>query len=208
MKGLLIKDILGMRRYFRTLAIICIFFVLLSFLLKTVTYVSSMLSVIFLMLPLTVFSYDEFAKWDAYGLTLPVTRNQVVLGRYAMTLIMLVVGAAIGLAISAVLTFVPEMDGTLTDVISVITLISSAGLVVLAIVLPLIYKFGAEKGRYVMIGVFLAVFILVFLLSKANMPISAEQLLSNLVWLLPVVGLLLFALSYFVACRVYHKKEI
>ena len=112
MKGLLIKDILGLRRYFFSFAVICLAFLILSVLMKTAMFVSSILAVLFLMMPLTVFSYDESAKWDAYGLTLPVSRKQIVLSRYVLTLLMLAVGSLIGAVFTYGITLLPGVEET------------------------------------------------------------------------------------------------
>ena len=208
MKGLLIKDILGLRRYFFSFAVICLAFLILSVLMKTAMFVSSILAVLFLMMPLTVFSYDESAKWDAYGLTLPVSRKQIVLSRYVLTLLMLAVGSLIGAVFTYGITLLPGVEETSQGMLEVIPVICGMGLIILAVVFPLIYKFGAEKGRYLMIAVFLLVMIVTLLFNQISG--WKEQLLPLLVFLpyaAPIVGLAFMAISYWISCRIYENKE-
>ena len=208
MKGLLIKDILGLRRYFFSFAVICLAFLILSVLMKTAMFVSSILAVLFLMMPLTVFSYDESAKWDAYGLTLPVSRKQIVLSRYVLTLLMLAVGALIGAVFTYGITLLPGVEETSQGMLEVIPVICGMGLIILAVVFPLIYKFGAEKGRYLMIAVFLLLMIVTLLFNQISG--WKEQLLPLLVFLpyaAPIVGLAFMAISYWISCRIYENKE-
>lgn len=208
MKGLLIKDILGLRRYFFSFAVICLAFLILSVLMKTAMFVSSILAVLFLMMPLTVFSYDESAKWDAYGLTLPVSRKQIVLSRYVLTLLMLAVGSLIGAVFTYGITLLPGVEETSQGMLEVIPVICGMGLIILAVVFPLIYKFGAEKGRYLMIAVFLLLMIVTLLFNQISG--WKEQLLPLLVFLpyaAPIVGLAFMAVSYWISCRIYENKE-
>ncbi len=208
MKGLLIKDILGLRRYFFSFAVICLAFLILSVLMKTAMFVSSILAVLFLMMPLTVFSYDESAKWDAYGLTLPVSRKQIVLSRYVLTLLMLAVGSLIGAVFTYGITLLPGVEETSQGMLEVIPVICGMGLIILAVVFPLIYKFGAEKGRYLMIAVFLLLMIVTLLFNQISG--WKEQLLPLLVFLpyaAPIVGLAFMAISYWISCRIYENKE-
>ena len=208
MKGLLIKDILGLRRYFFSFAVICLAFLILSVLMKTAMFVSSILAVLFLMMPLTVFSYDESAKWDAYGLTLPVSRKQIVLSRYVLTLLMLAVGSLIGAVFTYGITLLPGVEETSQGMLEVIPVICGMGLIILAVVFPLIYKVGAEKGRYLMIAVFLLLMIVTLLFNQISG--WKEQLLPLLVFLpyaAPIVGLAFMAISYWISCRIYENKE-
>lgn len=171
-------------------------------------FVSSILAVLFLMMPLTVFSYDESAKWDAYGLTLPVSRKQIVLSRYVLTLLMLAVGSLIGAVFTYGITLLPGVEETSQGMLEVIPVICGMGLIILAVVFPLIYKFGAEKGRYLMIAVFLLLMIVTLLFNQISG--WKEQLLPLLVFLpyaAPIVGLAFMAISYWISCRIYENKE-
>ena len=75
MTGLILKDFLVMRKTLKTYTLFLIFYAALAALgalpLATVT---AMVQIILIMLPISAFSYDEFAKWDRYVLTLPLGR--------------------------------------------------------------------------------------------------------------------------------------
>ena len=89
MTGLILKDILVMRRTIRTYVLFLAFYSLLAvfdiFPLSTVTAVTEL---IIMMLPLSAFSYDEYAKWDRYAAALPLGRRAVVGARYCFALLM------------------------------------------------------------------------------------------------------------------------
>ena len=103
-----------------------------------------------LMMPLTSIAYDERCKWDKYAAMLPYTPGQLVWSKYLLAYFYTVLGGGIivlgtllrGLATGAVDW---EMTMQLTVMMGV------AMLFVMALGLPVIYRFGSEKGRFVMI---------------------------------------------------------
>ena len=103
-----------------------------------------------LMMPLTSIAYDERCKWDKYAAMLPYTPGQLVWSKYLLAYFYTVLGGGIivlgtllrGLATGAVDW---EMTMQLTVIMGV------AMLFVMALGLPVIYRFGSEKGRFVMI---------------------------------------------------------
>ncbi|MBY1477688.1 ABC-2 transporter permease, partial [Clostridioides difficile] len=81
-----------------------------------------------------------------------------------------------------------------------------------SLILPLIYKFGTERARLLMILCFLVptLALLVFksILENISSPISIEIILNTLVYSLPFVAILLFVISYFISSKIYSKKEV
>ena len=79
MTGLIWKDLLVLRKTIRTYVLFLALYSLLAvfdiFPLSTVTAVTEL---IIMMLPLSAFSYDEYAKWDRYAAALPLGRRAVV----------------------------------------------------------------------------------------------------------------------------------
>ena len=78
MKGLLIKDILNMKNYMKQLILLLIFFMAYGVFLKNGTFVGSMITLMLSMQVITTMSYDEYAKWDKYALTMNINRKDVV----------------------------------------------------------------------------------------------------------------------------------
>ncbi|MDF2686949.1 MAG: hypothetical protein K0S55_2132, partial [Clostridia bacterium] len=64
MKGLLIKDFLISKKYMRSLFLVVAIYVIFSFTSGNMSFLSGMVTIVFAMIVITTFSYDDFAKWD------------------------------------------------------------------------------------------------------------------------------------------------
>ena len=77
-------------------------------------------------------------------------------------------------------------------------------------VLPLLYKFGVEKGRFIMIGligIFTAsIYLLVSLRDKLTRFIPSEAQLKLLLYMSPLIILLIVLASYQISCKIFEKQ--
>ena len=106
--------------------------------------------VLALMMPLTSIAYDERCKWDKYAAMLPYTPGQIVWSKYLLAYFYTVLGGGIivlGTLLRGIVT--ESVDWELTAQLTV--MMGVAMLFVMALGLPVIYRFGSEKGRFVMI---------------------------------------------------------
>lgn len=150
MKGLLQKDLYQIWYYARTIllasAIIMVVSVAMSGENRSffMVYASFLIS----MLPMTLLAYDQNSRFADYSVALPVTKGQLVgckylIGLFTMVLADLLAGLALavvwlrGGGVSSEMVF-----GTLMQV-SVMPLLGSA------VLLPLTYRFGYEKAKYI-----------------------------------------------------------
>ena len=94
MKGIITKDLLGLKQIGLTMGVLMLFYLLLGFLSMKdsdggMSYFSIMALVINVMVPLSCAGYDEQCGWDSFGAALPVGRNQIVVCRYLVGLIVM-----------------------------------------------------------------------------------------------------------------------
>ena len=196
MKGLLMKDLLNLRQTIRVWALLLALFIVIGFAQRSPIYITSMLTVMVLLLPVNALAYDETCKWDAYALTMPVTRRDLVLSKYLLAL----VGAGAMALLSAVCTLM--MGAAPDEVFSTIGLLLAAGLCMISILLPLLFRFGVQKGRMVMIVVVLLPVALTVLFPDVfttTQPVGTG-------WL-PLAALVLLVGSAAVSVRICEKKE-
>lgn len=59
----------------------------------------------FAMMVVTTISCDDLAKWDAYALTMPVTRKEMVLSKYLVMVLLNTLRAVLSLIIGIVGSF-------------------------------------------------------------------------------------------------------
>jgi ABC-2 type transport system permease protein len=207
MKGLLYKDLLYLRQLGKTLLLLLVFYVVLF----TMTggennglfaAVIVMLSVI---LVINTFSYDENAKWDSYAVSLPLNRDSIVLAKYV-----LVLAVSGSISVLLLLSVTVAEHGFPTDSMAQIGAGLGMALIFCGILMPLFYRFGMQKARLMIIACFLIPNIVALLWNEMKLPVPSvsEAAVGKLLLVSPVLVLLLYALSYFISCVVYRKKEI
>lgn len=220
-KGLIIKDLLQLKTYRKTLILFIFVFVVSGMQQETMDSAMSMITImlilVFGMVGIGTFSYDEMAKADRYILTLPLTRKEVVRAKYVLVILLTLIGAVVGVLASGIISYV--MSKELPDFLELISY-ALGGILEIAFVegiqIPCIYKFGAEKGR---IQIFIVIAIMAFLLGgifyigeKININLPVNNILNILTNYMPLVLLtatvIIYFVSYKIAYKLYSKKEI
>lgn len=216
MKGLILKDIINLKKNFKIFGLLIMFYILMSFSMNNSSYFGSMFTLVFAMLIMSTYSYDEMAKWDGYALTMPISRENVIQGKYAVMLLL----TAVGFMISSVVLFALNMIMKADNIYDGIQISGvGAALVILfySITIPFITKLGIEKARYIFFIVYLIPFFIgtyVFRVIKERYPEPPETLvkfakllLDNIYIIAPLFVLLALIISYQISIKIYQKKE-
>lgn len=155
MKGLIIKDLLFIKNTWKNLIVIFIGSLLLSISLGN--YLLAIVSVPLMLLTsgINTFQTDEFYNTDAYTLSYPLSRRQIVTSKYLFTIIMLGISTYIGCMIylGIYLIINPGYAGLNTFMLRQLLMLEISGLLVDTIFYPIIYKFGCEKSRFVLMSI-------------------------------------------------------
>ena len=215
MTGLIMKDILVMRKALTSYLFIMVLYAVMALLdIFNFGFIITFVQVMLMVLPITAFAYDEQAKWDRYAISLPVGRNRVVGARYLFVLVLALCTFSLALFGIAIIYLLQQED--LVEMLLTLMVSASIGLLVPAIILPLNYKLGAERARPYLYTVIFIPVIVVVLLSKLDLlDLSALNALEALspafiiggAALLPLVGLAALVISYLISCRVAAGKE-
>ena len=216
MSGLLIKDILIMRKTLKSYLLFWLFYLLLAILgLFNISFIIAFIQVMVMMLPIGIFSYDEVSKWDRYALTFPLGRRALVGGRYLFTIVIVLGAALFGLLSCVVLSI---LDGSQILVENILTVLGSlsVGILIADVLLPLCYKLGPERARPFLYALVCVPVLLLFaayrlgLLEQvdfAGLNSLSDQAVLGLFALLLLVTLAGLGVSYLISCRVMEGKE-
>lgn len=218
MLGLIIKDILNLSSNKRIFVTLLIMFTFVGFMSNGLpNYLSIYLPILCLMLAISTFSYDEYSKWDRYVLALPLSRKDIVRSRYMFSLVLLVLSFLFNILFNLLIIIVFNQPLLLNSIlIQPLITIMIVG-VIIAIVFPLIYKFGAEKGRLVMIFFSIVIGAGGALLGNLfSDQVSQTEMFDTLIPFLNTYGFyILFILSslalfgsYHLSLAFYNQKEI
>lgn len=165
-----------------------------------------------MMLPMSSFSYDDQARWDKYASSTPAGRGGVVGGKYLFAVAATLAASVVAFLAYQILTLLGISGDTMTEAAFAVLACAAATLVLNAVILPLLFKFGAEKSRVISMVLFVAVFggciALGSLLENASLPPLPAWLLTALPGLLGLAGVGGFAVSYFISRGIYEKKEL
>ncbi len=200
MQGLIVKDLLNIKKQLMYYLVFIALYLVLAINAGMADFFGTMVSILCAMLPITALAYDERAKWDRYALAMPVSRRDIVWSKYLLGL-MFCAGAFV---VNVIFQFVAGDGGPFVKPV----LYVAAGLFFLAVLLPLMFRFGVERGRILMI--------LVAMLPAAAigaLPQISEDVFENMLSSLSMLSVLLVcALCFFVSIqismRIYRKKEI
>lgn len=215
MKGLLIKDILNMKNYMKQLVLVLIFFIAYGIFLKNGTFVGTMITLMLSMQVITTMSYDEYAKWDKYALTMNINRKDIIISKYIFFTISIIIGIVVGITTSIAINQIAKLDTGMNEIIVTSIVVPCVFAILFSIIIPVVFKTGVEKGRIVMMLILFIPAILVGAIVKISEKANITMLsLSNLEILMKfgVLGLVLLTIlavfiSYKVSLSIYNKKE-
>lgn len=215
-KGLIIKDLLQLKAYKKNFLISIVIYCLLILSNSDDPGMASigaiMIMFLFSTYAMATFNYDEKSKSDRYLLTLPLTKKEVMLSKYLLGILSLVLGALVG-SIIGVIFLLYEFAGDFSCLSFFSTLLGGAVALsfMQSIQIPYICKYGAEKGR-LQIYIVMMVIMALFGFSYALFPNLNLDFLDRIDYLLPVIGILLIIINYYISfnisMKIYSKKEI
>ena len=207
MKGLLLKDFYMAVKYCRVFLVVLVIFSAVSFADDSMGFFSTFPVLIAGMLPVTLLSYDEKEKWHIYSGTFPYSRAQLVSSKYVFGLLVTI--SALGFA-SAVLAIRLSLSGSfipmefLTSVASMFV----AGMIGSALVLPFIFKLGAEKGRIMYFVVIIVVFSLGMAFEGIKKETGIEWRPMTLLITTTIGAVILYGVSWLTSISFYQKREL
>lgn len=153
MKGLLIKDICVLLKQMKVfLALMLVFAVVQQ------TYTQGFGLMYFSSLTVTAIAYDEQVRWDTYAAMMPYRTKDLVLSKYVLGIAGCFAIFILEIAAAAVYGSVKgEPVELLVEKVQMIVIFFCIALILMSVNLPLVFRLGAEKGRYVWIFVTMGV---------------------------------------------------
>ncbi len=211
MSGLILKDLLVLRKQGKSYLLIIGIYMVLAFVgVFDYSILSTMMVVLTMMLPMATFSYDELARWDKFAAAMPVGRSGIVKAKYLMALAV-IGGAGLLCFVVNIIVAMIDHEAQLGALMASLGGSLGAGLLINAAILPLLFKYGAEKSRSMMMVVMLVVFILVFglitIAGEGGFALT-NAMTAVIPWLAALLVLGGFVVSYRISQKLYAQKEL
>lgn len=207
MRGLIKKDLLMMKESIKLSMVLLLVFLIIA--LKeenTLIFIPAFLST---MLFMTTFSYDEYNNWNAYAISLPKGRKNLVKAKYITNLGMLITVVAIFCALTSIIGLINN-NGNLEETVYLSLGCIFALAIFQALLYPFIFKFGIEKGRIaILIGVFGLTGVAGLLKDKVNIEVPKKLMMfleNNWLLLALIAVIIILLISYLISRKIVDKK--
>lgn len=216
MKGLIIKDFLNLKKSLRVFAIISIIYLFFGITNDNPYLFSGLLSIMAAITTISLFGHDDLARWNTYALTLPMGREQIILARYLMMLLLTFIQFVISSIFTIIVNLYLKKD-RLFEGFDIIGYYSLIIILVLSIIMPFIIKLGVEKARLIFIVIYIVPYTISIPIKKRIdsgeivIPDWLKELativINNIIIVAPIFVLLVLVVSYFISVSIFKKKE-
>lgn len=199
MKGLLMKDIHVFWRQMKIYVLLVLIFAAIpsSFQNTFAIFYAAMV-------PYSLFSVDEASKWDKLAAMMPYSTFELVVSKYLLGGLAVACSTAVVLVMNPIVSF--ALGASEATPLQIIFIAVCGAVLSMDITLPLIFRFGVEKGRITML--FLIVLVCggagaLSALVGSGMSIG----FSGGMLLFPLVTVLVTVISIKVSVGNYEKRE-
>lgn len=206
MKGLILKDIINLKKQLKILVLFFAFYFVFSVVTKNSSMLVTIVVLMCSMMPITSLSFDEYAKWDRYALSMPIRRKDIVVSKYLLGIILNSV-SIIPVIILNGINLLLTKSTDITEMLITSYVIYAIGLLFIAFTLPILFKFGVEKGRMLMFAVIFIPAMIVMILYKTGVKLPSEQVIINLAYASPFIVAVIVLMSILISIEIYNKKE-
>lgn len=209
MKGLIKKDLLLLKSQLKSYLVIVIVFAIVSFMSNDNTFIT-LLPILGVMLIISTLSFDNYYKWDAFALTLPLSRKDNVKSKYALAVLITLTFVILA---TIILIAFNTIKGLPINAFNILTLMCGSLLgasIATSISMPLMYKFGSENGRMIMIIMVFAIGgviagiaeLLSSYFDQAFLNNALTFISTNLLPIMILVMIILLSFSYFLTLKI------
>ena len=209
MIGLIYKDLMVMRK---TLALYMVIFVVYGYMGIAYDQGGLLIAMVLVMssiLPVSSIAYDERCKWDKIANTAPLSRKEIVMAKYLFAILLTVFSVAVCFVI-----YLFDSRMPMTEKLIMCYMLTMGGMLYQALLLPVNIKFGAEKGRNIMLAIMFVPVLLVVAVSNTglvDLPAvvlfleNNEQLIPYIVTATVAVA---YAASVTLSVKIYENKDL
>ena len=201
MKGLLLKDWKTLLKQMKVMLAIMALFACVPG-----TYMSAFALFYAAMMPITALAYDERAKWDELAAMMPYTAKAIVGSKYALSLTLVLPV----LLLSVLSRLIVHSTPIVNEDTMALLITACLSLILMAIDLPFMFRFGVEKGRLIYI-LLTCVFIVAGATYADKLTNTINGIGTAMVTIVPLLLLAVTVIALFVSCcisvHVYRAKR-
>lgn len=160
-------------------------------------------------LPITALAYDERSKWDTLAAMMPYSHRQLFMSKYVLGYCT-VAAAALLVFITQTLLAAMRHQALATEDWMALVMVMCIAVIMQAILLPVMFKVGVEKGRlafFVLMGGIVLAGTLLGSRLESTLESATALRLSTVLLVLLALAMVINVLSMAVSARIYRIKE-
>lgn len=215
MKSLILKDLYNIGHNAKSMLFILVVFAVTFIPTSGVEAYIYVCAVLCSMMIVTTFSCDDICNWTRYAMITPVSRKDLVMAKFIVLAIFCAIGSLFGLVLGPIGGLIlKNVSFDLAEIGRLLFLTLTAwGISFLlgSISIPLVFKFGAEKGRVLLLVSFLIPAAICFGIYRLLMMLGIEitdQLVFILLCCSPIAVFLWCYAMYQISYRIFIRKEL
>ena len=208
MTALILKDIATLKKTLLLSITLCIALVVYGVYENEIFMIPLICKMMPLILTAIAFGYDTKSKFEQFAFSMPIKKSSFVLSKLFFAFVFGLFGS-VCLFVQLVIKSEMSIDNIIF--ISLITLVASV--LISAIQLPFILKYGAEKGRLIMVLTYFIVFSLSSLLkAKSDLMTNVVEFFLNnsrgMIFLgIVFVSIVIIGMAIKISILIMEKKE-
>lgn len=195
MKSLVLKDLFNIGHNAKSMLFILVVFAVALIPFSGVEGYIFVCAILCSMMIVTTFSFDDSSKWTRYAMIMPVSKKELVAGKIGGLITHKIVLDIVGIGELLFLTLGAWVISLIFGSMSI----------------PLVFKFGAEKGRVLLLvsflipaGICFGIYQLLTMLGVA----LTDQIVFILLCCSPLLALAWCYVMYQISYRIFVKQEL
>lgn len=221
MKGLILKDINYLKKeWIISLVVVAVFSLINIFIGLGISGTQFVFSFVMAVLVNASFTKDELNNWNEYALTMPISRKDIVKGKYIFAIISFFIAVLLGTLIGSLTNIMGFYEMTREHIqisqlgFSYLFLGFIGALTIYTIIvfvnIPIAFKEGSAKGKQLTYSVYFAVFI-VYAIIKKRVDFNLINILMEkpmtVAIIFLVISLIVVIGTYPLSIKYFNKKE-
>lgn len=215
MKSLILKDLYNIGHNAKSMLFILVIFAIVLIPTSGVEGYIFVCAILCSMMIMTTFSFDDTSKWTRYAMITPISKKDLITGKFIVLAIFCAIGSLFGMVFGAIGgVFLKKVSFDLVEIGELLFLTLAAWVISLilgSISIPLVFKFGAEKGRVLLLVSFLIPVAICFGIYQLLVILGVEmtnQLISVLLCCSPIVAFIWCYAMYQISYQIFANQEL
>ena len=220
---MLYADWMNFRQSIRSILFVLVVFALSAFAFSGPMFFNFTVVFLSIMTPTTLFAADQAYGWNRLSLSMPILRRDVVGSKFVMGALVNVILLAVSTVLTVVYVLISatgDPAGALMENLAVIFACESVAFLMMGVLMALSFKFGIEKGRYIIMACVWVPVLGVFLLERLPgfetalqavgnwLNTAGEAQISLLLAAALAVSLVVYVICYLISVKIYQKTEL